>query len=240
MGDNINSRIESIEAQIKKIKKWSESRPETTEEMLSYLEPMLEELKQLKVSSCSLGQTTCNNFQTEKEAEQFFDSCVNSDFFVAEKQVKGRRIYDDKPQKADQQNGQNLKPDRILYPTKLAFDSGWKWGPIGVEIKKSDIKVGPVFTQVLEQRQALYYSKHLHGARIMPMIFAIFPTEQIKYDIHSISERQLIVSCRYNDKYRQLQFCTHSRNILSISEDGIWVNSSWMPSTSKGHQGPQK
>jgi hypothetical protein len=234
---DIEARIDRIEREIALAEAKKDQYPEASKDILSSLKAIYDSLK----AECfNFGQTTCGDFQTEKNAEDFFDAHVNTDFFVIEKQVPGRRLFDDKPQsKVNRENGQNLRPDRILHPTQKAFNDGWHYGPIGIEIKKSNIAVGPVFTQILEQRQALYYSKYLCGTRIMPVLFAIFPARDIKFDIHSLSERQSIVSCRYCKYSKAMKFQTSGKNILSIGEDKIWV-SDWKPSTSKGHQGRQK
>jgi hypothetical protein len=235
---DIETRLDRIEREIALAESKAAEFPESSREVLNSLKAIYDSLK----SECfNFGQTTCGEFKTEKEAEDFFDKRINADFFVIEKQVVGRRVFDDKPQdKSIRENGQNLRPDRILYPTERAFNDGWIYGPIGVEIKKSNITVGPVFTQILEQRQALYYSRHLCGARIMPSLFAIFPARDIKFDIHSLSERQSIVSCRYCNFNKEMKFQTAGHSILSIGDDGIWVNPKWRPSTRKGHQGRQK
>jgi len=182
------------------------------------------------------SQCTSGNFKLEIDAERFFDSVINETYFFNEKQVVGRRLFDDKPINREE-NGQNLIPDRILHPTQEAFKSGWKWGPIGVELKKSNIKLGPVFGQVLEQRQSVYLSKHLYYTRIMPLLFAIFPVEEIKHNLHSISMTQLILSCTYKQYNRVLKFSSGNVFVLSLGESGIETNPNWKPTTRKGHRG---
>ena len=181
------------------------------------------------------SQCTCGNFNPETEAEKFFDSHINPEYFYNEKQVKGRRLYDDKPIVGG--NGQNLIPDRILYPTHKAYSDGWIYGPIGIEIKKSGIKLGPVFAQVLEQRQSIYRSEYLHGARVMPLLFAIFPADKIMNNLGSISVTQSILSCSYKSYNKCLKFYAGNIGVLSIGKNGFEVNREWKPNTTKGHRG---
>jgi len=184
------------------------------------------------------SQLTCGDFKTEKEAEMFFDKKINTSFFIIEPEVRGRRLFDDKPTK--EQNGQDLRIDRIIHPTKKAIESGWTWGPIGIEIKKSNVTIGPVFAQVFEQRQSIFLSRYLMYTRISPMIFAIFPVEKLSHDLHSLSETQSILQCNWHNYKKALRICTSGKNILWIYADRIEVNKDWQPTTKKGHRGPVK
>jgi hypothetical protein len=184
------------------------------------------------------AQLTCGEFNTECEAANFFDQKINQSFFIIEPEVKGRRLFDDKPTK--DANGQNLRIDRILHPTKRAILSGWRFGPIGVEIKKSNVAIGPVFAQVFEQRQSIFLSKHLGYTRISPAIFAIFPVEKLSHDLHSLSETQSILQCHWHGYHNAIRIGTSGKNILWIYSDRIEVMPEWQPTTKKGHRGPVK
>jgi hypothetical protein len=183
----------------------------------------------------NLGQITCGSFETEAQAVSFFDSHINQDFFVIEHEVKGRRLFDDKPVKED---GQNLRIDKILHPTQKTYNAGWLYGPIGVEIKRSNEAVGPVLTQILEQRQSIFQSRYLHNTRILPAIFILFPCESITHDLHSLCERQLIYPCHWDDSKNKMRIGA-SVTILTIGQE-LFVNPNWKPSIKKGHQGRQK
>ena len=181
---------------------------------------------------------TDDGFENEIETESFFDSKINPVFFTIEKQVKGRRLFDDKCTDLAC-NGQNIKLDRILHPTAQVVKAGWRYGPVGVELKKSKIALGGVITQVLEQRQTLFLSRFLNNTRILPSIFAIFPVSTIKGDIHSLMNTQLILACSYRQWTDSIRFSNGNFNILEIGKD-ICINENWQPSTCKGHRGLQK
>jgi len=191
-----------------------------------------QELKSLLHRRESSPRTT-GNFSTHKAAEAFFDKMLGSEFFRIEKEVMGRRLFDDKPVWGG--NGQIMRLDRILHPTEKARNIGWKYGAIGVEIKKTGEKIGGVFTQVLEQRQGLYQSNELRGTRILPTVFAIFPSENPGGVIHSLAISQVILFCFPMDD--SIIFTDGNYKIISISEDHFYVNPKWSPSTRKGHRG---
>lgn len=191
-------------------------------------------------------QTTIGEYKSEKEAAADFDSAINPDFFFNEAEVKGRRLFDDKPirrdirqERKEDDSAQKIRIDRILYPGKKAIDAGWTWGPIAVEIKKSNIPIGPIFSQVLEYRQSIFLSKTLHYTRIMPMVFAIFPSRDISHDLHSLQENQTILSC-YLKYGATLRFGTFGTNALEISPSGMLVGGSFKPNSTKGHRGREK
>lgn len=197
----------------------------------------------LKTSMGNFGHTTCGNFSDEKDAAAFFDSKINNKFFHIEKEVVGRRLFDDKPkQKSDdgEDEEQGVRIDRLLIPNQSAYDAGWKYGPIAVEIKRSNMAIGPSYAQVFEYRQSLFISKYLYNSRIMPLVFAVFPMTEVKYDLHSLSMTQIILSCRYNRYNNSLKFGYSSLTALEITDKEITVNDKFRLTTRKGSRGKQK
>lgn len=182
-------------------------------------------------------QLTSGTFKLESETELFFDSKVSSRFFTIEREVPGRRLFDDKPKDSFTQN---LRIDRILHPTQLCYKSGWYYGPIGVELKASDIKLGGIFAQVLEQRQSLFRSSFLHNTRIIPSFFAIFPAYKIVGDMQSLLNTQFILACHYNKYDGSLCFSSGNKNILSVNKEKIIVDKNWKPSEKRGHRGTKQ
>jgi len=193
--------------------------------------------------------TICDFSDEEKSAEHFDSLLSDQKFFSVEKEVCGRRLFDDKPTKTDK-NGQSLRIDRLLHPQQAAYENGWKWGAIGVEIKKSDIAIGGIIAQVLEQRQSIFRSKQLFNSRITPMIFSVFPTNFFVGDVASVFVSQGILSCKPLTSQNGIEFlmCGGKDNnknfikwpILRIEKNKITVNKNWKPSTAKGHRGLKK
>ena len=186
----------------------------------------------------SATQVTSGDFPNEKEAAAFFDSKINPKFFYNEKEVVGRRLFDDKSV-ARGTYEQILRIDRILHPTRLCFESGWKYGPIGIELKSSNIALGGAFSQILEQRQSIFRSGFLNNTRIIPLMFAIFPLEKVLGDVHSLLHTQLILACSYREYTKTMRFSNGNMTVLDVGQD-ICVNGNWGPTTKKGHRGRQK
>lgn len=183
------------------------------------------------------SQKTCGNFATENDACEFFDRFMEGNkFFVVESEVKGRRLYDSQPLDP-KANWQGLRIDRILHPTINAFQAGWGFGQIGVELKKSGIKIGGVIAQVIEHRTTVFMSKYLCNTRIMPIMFAVFPMEKLLNDVASFCAQHNILSCSYNKYSNCLKFTSPSRNCLEIYKDRITLHKDWKPCVRKGHRG---
>jgi len=181
-----------------------------------------------------ISQTTCGEYKTEKDAETAFDSSINKEYFINEKEVVGRRLFDDKP---TDQDGQRVRIDRVLHPTLKAVEAGWIYGPIAVEIKKSSMAFGPILTQTLEYRQSVFLSKVLNNTRILPLVFAVFPSSNITNDLHSLQSSQIILSC--NIDRNRLRFGLSGINAIDISATGITIGG-FIPTTKKGHRGREK
>lgn len=183
---------------------------------------------------------TCGKYETENDAVKHFDSLINPDFFINEKEVIGRRLFDDKPIDKDGV-GQRVRVDRILIPTGKAVEMGWRQGAIGVEIKKSRMAMGGIYAQILEYRQSVFrLSEKMCFLRIMPMVFAVFPSNNTLRDLHSLQSSQIILSCRHRQYDNSLHFGTGNGVVLDIFKDRIEVNQKWSPSIHKGHRGREK
>lgn len=179
---------------------------------------------------------TVGDFIKEEEAAEFFDTFSDNPFFTFESEVKGRRLFDEKPVDSEK-NGQNAVIDRLLHPNWTAvYDYNWKWGSIGVEIKKSGIRVAPVLAQVMEQRQTLFRSHRLGNNRIMPIVFSVFPCTRYGGDLESFLTNQAVLSCIYDFRNKSLKFQDGSMNVLQFSQNFLKVNTNWKPSTRKGHR----
>ena len=199
---------------------------------------MLKDLENVNESNLSShGQFTCGYFSTEAIACEFFDKFMaGNQFFVPESEVQGRRLYDAQPIDPAA-SWQGLRIDRILHPTINAVQAGWQHGPIGVEIKKSGIKLGGVVAQVAEHRTTVFRSKLMNNTRIMPILFSIFPAERLLGDIASVCAQSNILTCCYNKYQNCLKFTSPSANCLEIFKDKIIISEKWKPSTRKGHRG---
>lgn len=97
--------------------------------------------------------------------------------------VSGTRLFNSHPEvwgeMVQPRMGQEFKRmriDRILTPTKELRDAGWDMGPIGVELKKSGVKIGPVLAQAGDYLRSVWQMPH--GYNVMLDFVAIWPIEK--------------------------------------------------------------
>ena len=95
---------------------------------------------------------TLGTWATEPESEAAFDSQVErSGLFTILRQVRGELLQ---PRFGQQDKG--IRIDRILEPTPKLLALGWAEGPIGIEIKCSNVKVKPAFAQALDYSRSAW------------------------------------------------------------------------------------
>lgn len=104
------------------------------------------------VDQYNTSLTTEGDFKTEDESKaafiEAFESCP---YFRVYEEVDcwyfGGSVWADKP---------TGRIDYLLTPSKKLLDAGWKNGIIGVEVKKSGHKVGPLICQMIDYSKAIY------------------------------------------------------------------------------------
>jgi hypothetical protein len=156
---------------------------------------------------------TCGEYSTEKEACAAFDKVMeDSGLFKVLTEVQGTYIqvphfkkYDGKP-----------RIDRLLMPNKKLIEAGWKYGAIGVEIKKSGVKVGPPLSQLLDYMSAVWTGPH--GIKVILDYCFLFAMEKTGHALGSImAQNHIGAAClRYppHSEYYRLQFFIGEQAIL--------------------------
>jgi hypothetical protein len=75
------------------------------------------------------------------------------DFFHVEKEVVGWWLQ---PRAMVDSGGERPRLDRILYPKRPLLEAGWGHGPIGVEVKRSNVKCGSALAQAADYTRAAF------------------------------------------------------------------------------------
>jgi hypothetical protein len=95
---------------------------------------------------------TSGGWATEAESVAAFDEVVESlGMFRIYREVEGHY-----PQPRLGTPRSSARIDRILVPRAELYAAGWTLGPIGVECKRSDEKVGRPFSQLLDYSRATW------------------------------------------------------------------------------------
>lgn len=111
----------------------------------------------------------------------------------------------------------SVRIDRILLPTPQLVDSGWGHGAIGVEIKRSGVKIGPPIAQAMDYTRAVWSLPN--GVKVMLDWVFIWPMERQIGTVASILAQQRI-GCAYNNCYTTLHLKAGEANVIKIHRDG--------------------
>ena len=166
------------------------------------------------------SEKTIGKFQTEDEACLFFDEVVkDSGLFRIYKEVWGKLIY----HRHWKEDKRTLRIDRILIPHKRVVDSGWELGIIGVEIKKSDTKIGPPLAQSIDYLDSVFYITDAQWAIQLSHVF-LFPVGELHNNIASVCAQSHLGQCEIT-RYK-IHFKTGESTLFyyDITRDQITCN----------------
>lgn len=138
--------------------------------------------------------TTCGNYATEIDSAAAFDALVEEcGLFISARRspdVEHGEIWGYPLQPRLGTNLQKFRIDRILCPNQKLIDAGWNQGYIGIELKKSGVKLGPVVAQALDYSRAGFEISH--GRIIMLDQVFIWPFMGAKGDLESVMTQHRI------------------------------------------------
>jgi hypothetical protein len=134
------------------------------------------------------SETTTGNYSTEEEACIAFDEAIaKTELFKSYKEVCGFYLY--YPHFKHQDKCPRI--DRILIPLPKLTNAGWCAGAIGVEIKKSGVKLGPVISQMMDYMRATWRLSPSNVSVMLDFCF-VFPSEVIGNNLGSLLSQNRI------------------------------------------------
>jgi hypothetical protein len=115
---------------------------------------------------------TCGDYEKETEAATAFDNAISqTGLFSIFREITGQIL-----QPRLDASGQLVRIDRILSPKPKLREAGWKAGMIGVDIKASGKKMGPILAQLLDYSRAVW--RLPGGYDVMCRLNFIFPVKK--------------------------------------------------------------
>lgn len=156
---------------------------------------------------------TCGSYADETAACSAFDLLVEkTGMFKIHKEIWGDLIQ---PRTGCEQK--RMKIDRILSPKNELIALGWTHGPIGVELKRSGVKIGPPLSQALDYCRTAWEMPG--GYRIVLNFSFLFPVEKQHGTVASIMAQQRIGTIS-STKWNPLSFCVGE--CVAIRFDEFW------------------
>jgi hypothetical protein len=160
----------------------------------------------------SEDKTSCGSFQTEEDSVSKLNELLNvGNFFRIYQEVKGELLHP-RPRAVLKK----LRIDFILVPNQELVSAGWPHGPIGIECKKSGVKINEPLAQVLDYSRSCWFLPK--GFTIICQYFFLWPYIKSHGTVASIMAQNRVGTVEeYNTKYGHLlKFYTGEDRILTI------------------------
>lgn len=160
-----------------------------------------------------VNRYTNGEYADEKESARALDDILDEiELFNVYREVKGEY---DQPRLLQEEKSPRI--DRILSPTPSLVREGWHHGPIGIELKRSGLKIGKVLAQAMDYSRAVWLLSN--GFNIKIKYVFIWPLEKQHGDIASLMAQHRIGSA-FHTRYTNLHLMTGEVNILRVDKDG--------------------
>ena len=111
-----------------------------------------------------------------------------------------------------------LRIDRVLLPTQRLLDLGWKHGAVGIEVKRSGVKIGPPIAQAMDYSRAVWTLPGL-GVKVWLDWVFLWPMDRQTGAMASILAQNRI-GCAYSSKWIVLHLKSGEANLIKIDRDG--------------------
>lgn len=158
---------------------------------------------------------TAGNWPSETASGEAFDMLCErwlADYFTLYSERAGTLT-----QPLDSQQRVRMRIDRLLIPKSRLEDAGWEHGGLGVEIKRSDMDIGPALNQTIDYRRSVFTIRG--GLKITPSWVFTWPLDKQHGPMASLMAHQRIGSA-WTTKWQPLSFYSGEERILSVHHDG--------------------
>jgi hypothetical protein len=138
---------------------------------------------------------------------------IASQFFRIERQVEGRPYG---PTPTD--DVKDYRIDRVLVPLAAAKAAGWSIGPVGIECKRSNVKIGKPIAQALDYRRAFWHTEATPEVWFALGFVFLWPLEVQHGPIASVMAQNRIGTISPNADGLSFMLANHC--MASIATDG--------------------
>lgn len=174
-------------------------------------------------------EITEGRWATEKESAAAFDLAVPADLFRVWHEVCGVLMHP-RPGQGERPDDEDDGPvkvriDRVLMPTRELQAKGWKYGVIGVELKKSGVKIGRPIAQAMDYGRAVWTIGPSRSRIWLDYVF-IWPMARLSGTLASICAQNRIGSAYADDHFVQFGLKSGECGLLEVRHDGrVFVSS---------------
>lgn len=157
---------------------------------------------------------TTGEFKDELESVAALDRLLEkADLWHVYSEVRGV-IAQPRPE----QQEKTVRIDRILVPNRRLMDLGWQHGTIGIEAKRSGLKIGPVLAQAMDYRRTLWRMGDAGTSVWLDWCF-VWPMAKQHGPLASVLSQQRIGSVN-TSRWHLLYFQAGESTVLEVDWDG--------------------
>jgi hypothetical protein len=172
--------------------------------------------------------STYGPWRTEAEAEDYLtDFLRDTGLFCIYRQVRGWPMtqphFRDHPA-----SSASLRADVLLVPTVRLIDQGWDGGAVLIEVKRSDVKIGPGLGQLLDYMGTVWRVDG--GIGVVPTFGFLFPALRQDSALASVMAQEHIgtATIRKGNRYvgttvireERLELCCGESRVLTVWRHG--------------------
>lgn len=115
------------------------------------------------------------------------------------------------------QDSKELRIDKILVPDRPLLELGWSHGVIGIEAKRSGVKIGAPIAQAMDYSRAVWTLPG--GIKVWLDWVFVWPMDRQTGPMASILAQNRI-GCAYTTKWTVLHLKCGESNLIKIERDG--------------------
>jgi hypothetical protein len=175
-------------------------------------------------NGCGSTQRTNGSYERETAScEGFDDAVLRTGLFRVHREVHGSYLFI-LPEK---NTAGACRIDRILVPTEKLTKAGWDQGLVGVELKRSEKKLGPLVSQMLDYKRACWSLPG--GAQAVLSWVFLFPCARTHNELASLMAQNRVGTCSLDypesSEWHQLSFFCGEQSVLVcyLNQDRVEV-----------------
>jgi len=158
------------------------------------------------------GDLTLGDFATEAESVDCLAAILDhTGAFSVHQEVAGEYTF-----RRPHQDQASPRIDMILTPSALLVASGWKIGPVGVECKRSSVKVGRPISQAIDYSRALWKLPTFHNQWISLSFIFLWPFAPQHGPLGSVFSQQRLGSIWTTEDDGQLHISSGQHPIATL------------------------
>jgi len=158
---------------------------------------------------------TCGEWSTEAASAAELDvRLAHHRLWSVYHEVRGQ-LLQPRPGQVDK----TVRIDRVLLPSQRLHEAGWRHGAIGIEIKRSGIRLGPPLAQAMDYTRAAWIIPEARGISVLLSMVFVWPMDPVHGPLESVLLHNRIGSASFSS-WASLHLKFGSETVIEIDRAG--------------------